>query len=380
MKRLFPLGLAAALTIASGALAVAADDPASVEWLLPGAPMPSPQSDDAKQRGMNVGRDLPELELLQPALDPDLAPYRKRDGAHLAGSFKGAASDVLPGLTKAWVDAFEALYPSVHIAIDPPYAGSLGATELAGGKLDFVFVSRELRPTDVTAFQNAFGFAPLSVPVSGGSYRHFGFLDSIAFIVNKVNPIEHVSFEKLDAAFSKTRARGGAPVTTWGDLGLTGDWAKKPIHLIGVEPWNGFEEFVRQRVLSVPGTRGEWNDGVAFAKTVFPISKSVADDPYALAYDGLAYLRDVKVLSVGATDSGPFYSPTYENVALATYPLSRLTYFNVARAPGKALDPVLAEFLRFILSRDGQAVVQRQNLLLPLRAAQVRASLALVGP
>lgn len=351
-----------------------------VEWMLPAVAPSKPQNDAEKSRGMTSGRDLPPLEVLQPTLDPALPDYQPHRDRSLRGHFKAGASDVLPGLAKAWVAAFRAYYPNVRIDVDPPYAGSLGAKELVKGKLDFVFVSRELKPDDITDFHAAFGYDPLSVPVSGGSYRHYGFLDAVAFIVNRENPIEQLGFDQLDALFSTTRWRGGAAVKTWGDLGLTGEWADKPIHLYGVKPWNGFEEFIRQRVLSTNGHRGEWREDIAFSPTVFPLAAEVAKDKYGIAYDGIAYLdAPVKVLALGASTAGPFVVPSYENVATAAYPLSRLIYFNVNRAPGKPLDPAVDEFLRFVLSRQGQAIVQKQNLFVPLRAMQVRSSLALLS-
>ena len=375
--------LAAAFALVTTAPAFAQTETAktpTVEWLLPAAVPVKPQTDDEKQRGLTMGRDLPALEILHPTLDPALPVYQPRKGVKLHGHFKAAASDVLPALAKAWAAAFTALYPGVRIDVDPPYAGSLGAKELVKGNIDFVFVSRELKPDDVTEFTAKFGYGPLSVPVSGGSYRHFGFLDAVGFIVNRDNPIERLSFDQLDALYSSTRARGGPAATTWGDLGLTGDWADKPVHLVGVKPWNGFEEFIRQRVLSAPGKRGEWRDGIDYAPTVFPLADKVARDRYALAYDGLAYLTaPVKVLAVGAHAAGPFYAPTYENVASAAYPLSRLIYLNTNKAPGKPLDAAQEEFLRFVLSRQGQAIVQAQRLYLPLRAAQAQASLSLLA-
>ncbi len=375
--------MAAALTavLFSGVSAqVTAPGSGSVEWLLPPAVPAKPQTDDEKKRGMTDGRDLPVLEVLQPTLDPVLPDYQPRKGVKLHGHFKAAASDVLAVLSKDWVAAFQRYFLDVRIDVDPPYAGSLGAKELAKGNIDFVFVSRELKPDDITEFHAKFGYDPLSVPVSGGSYRHFGFLDAVCFIVNKDNPIEQLSFDQLDALFSSTHARTGAALKTWGDLGLKGEWADKPVHLVGVKPWNGFEEFVRQRVLSTPGHRGEWRDGIDYSKTVFPIAQKVAGDRYALGYDGLAYLDEpVKVLAVGPTSAGPFLAPSYENVATAAYPLSRLIFFNTNKAPGKPLNPAIDEFLRFVLSRQGQSIVQKQNVYIPLRASQAQRGLALLS-
>jgi phosphate transport system substrate-binding protein len=315
--------------------------------------------------------------LLQPTLDPALPPYAPQADRAISAHFKGAASDVLAALTKSWIAAFQKYYPNVTIDLPPPYAGSLGALELIKGDLDFVMVSRELKPTDVSGFRKKFAYDPTSLPISGGTWRHFGFLDAIGFFVHQDNPLSRLTFAQIDALFSTTRLRGAAPITTWGQLGLTGEWADKPIHVWGVKPWNGFEEFVRQRVLNSDAKRGEWRTDINFVETVFPISPAVAKDRFALGYAGIAYVGEgVKLLALSREENGPFFSPGYEEVAGANYPLSRLVFINLNRAPGRPIDPALAEFIRFILSREGQRLVLDQAIFLPLRADQAAPSRA----
>jgi phosphate transport system substrate-binding protein len=349
-----------------------------IDIVQPATPANRPQTDAEKKIGMESGRPLPPPELLQPTLDPGLPSYvpsRVRFHAH----FKAAASDVMAALVRRWVGAFKKFQPGITVDVPPPYAGSLGAKELVRQNLDFVFVSRELKPDDITDFQAKFGYAPLSVPISGGSYRVFGALDAVGFIVNRDNPIDRLSFDQLDSLLSTTRYRGGQQARTWGDLGLTGEWADKPIHVYAIKPWNGFEEFVRQRVLSRPGKRGEWRTDLNFADVVFPIAGAVAKDRYALGYTGLAYLdAPVKVIALQKEAGAAAVPATYEAVASASYPLSRLTYFNVNKKPGQRLDPAAEEFLRFVLSRQGQAVVLEQGTYVPLRASQVADSRALL--
>src|SRR5258708_7665566 len=319
-----------------------------IEWLTPVLPSNKKQTDAEAEAGRNFGRPAPAPEILQPTLDAALPAYQPCKDIKLVGNFKGAASDVLPGLVKLWIDGFKKFSPNVNIDVPPPYAGSLGAKELVKGNLDFVFVSRELKPDDITDFKARFGYDPLSVPICGGSYRHFGFLDAIGFFVNKENPLEKIAFDQLDAVLSSTRHRGGAPIARWGQLGLTGEWADKPIHIYGIKPWNGFEEFIRQRVLSVDGKRGEWRDDIQFDKVVFPVAGRVAADRYGIGYSGIAYIdAGVKVLPLSRDPGGPFLAATYENVARATYLLSRVLYFNVNRVPGKPLPPAGEEVLRF---------------------------------
>lgn len=279
------LGLACVGMVAANAVESENTSPSLALWAVPPLKPNQPQTEEEKKLGREQGRALPAPELLRPTMDPSLPDYQPLEHKNeLAGSYNCGSSDVLVGLAKTWVAEFKKHYPKVNFSIDPPYAGSLGTIELIGGNLDCVFVSRELRPSDVQGFRDAFGYDPTSIPISGGSYRHFGFLDSMSFIVHKDNPIEKLSFDQLDSILSITRHRGGDPITTWGQLGVTGEWADKPIHIYGIQPWNGFEEFVRQRVLSANGKRGEWRSpetdpNVHWEKTVFNVAADVANDP-----------------------------------------------------------------------------------------------------
>lgn len=351
------------------AFVLAAVSAASAVGVSAAAVIPKPPTAAETALWKQQGRTLPEPELLQPTLDPALPAFTPRHGPEMTGHLTGAASDVLAVLTKQWVTAFQKFYPKIVIDVPPPYAGSLGALELIKGNIDFVTVSRELKPSDVSGFRERFGYDPLSLPISGGTYRHFGFLDAIVFFVHRDNPLSQLNYTQLDALLSSTRLRGGAPITTWGQLGLTGEWADKPIQVWAVKPWNGFEEFVRQRVLSTGQQRGEWRSDLNFVETVFPVSPHVADDKYALGYAGLAYVGEgVKLLAVAPDASAAAVAPDYTSVARGTYPLSRLVFLNANKTPGKPLNPILDEFARFILSREGQQVILDEAIFLPLRA------------
>src|SRR5258708_19019139 len=191
--------------------------------------------------------------------------------------------------------------------------------------------------------------------------------------------MEGIPFVQLDAFVSSTHHRGGGGIAKWGELGLTGGWADKPIKLYGIKPWNGFEEFVRQRVLSTKDKRGEWREDIHFEKLVFPMAKLVAADRYGIGYSGMAYIdAGVRLLPVAANAGDAPQAPTYENVALAAYPLARLIFFNTNKAPGKPFPAALDEVLRFVLSREGQQVALDHARYIPLRANQVHGARALL--
>src|SRR5258708_2916145 len=346
---------------------------------LDARPLPVPPTPAEQALWKNQGRTLSVPEAQQPALDPALPHYVPRRDIELSGHFKGAASDVLAVLTKQWVAAFQKYHPKVTLDVPPPFAGSLGALELIKGDLQFVMVSRELKPTDISGFAEKFGYPPFSAPISGGTARHLGSLDAMTFFVPPDNPLNQLTFDQIDPIYSTTPHRGAPAATTWGQLGLTGEWADKPIHVWGVKPWNGFEEFIRQRVLSTPGNRGDWRTDINFVETVFPISGHVAEDKYAIGYSGLAYVgKGVKLVALSNSDSGSFYPPSYEEVARARYLLSRVLYFNVNKPPGKHLNPALEEFVKFILSKEGQQIIINQAIFIPLRSEQVAHSRTLL--
>ncbi len=376
------LKILACLLLGVSAAAAAAPPPAApasagIAWVLPVAKTNAAQTPAQEEAGKRIGRPLPAPELLQPMLDTALPRFEPNYDAKLGGTIRMASSDTLPGLVHAWIGAFHKFYPDVKVAFGPPYEGSHGAKELDKGAIDMAFVSRELKPTDIATFRATHGYPPLSVPVCGGTYRHFGFLDAVGFFVNRLNPLDHLTLAQLDAVLSRSRLRGNPQAITWGDLGATGEWATRPIHVYAIKPWNGFEEFVRQRVLDVGAQRGHWRTDLHFDPTVFPIARRVAADPDGIGYAGLAFVdAPVKVLSIG--DTGKALAPTYTNVASARYPLSRLVYVNVNQKPGSHLSPAMQEFLRFVLSRQGQQVVSEQGVFLPLRGFQAAAALGTI--
>jgi phosphate transport system substrate-binding protein len=133
-------------------------------------------------------------------------------------------------------------------------------------------------------------------------------------------------------------------------------------------------------VLGVGDKRGEWRDDIHFEKVVFPMARHMAEDRYGIGYSGVAYLdAPVKVIALSEAPDKPYQPATYEAVALATYPLSRLTFFNTNTAPGRPLDPALDEFVRFVLSREGQQVILDHARYIPLRGFQAEAARALLS-
>ena len=358
------LSFASTVTILRGTLVLLA-----AAWLCPGAsasetlPATDPRS----------------IEATTVATFPPYVPTQSVSGVIRIQGHGHVTLKWMERLLTLWEKGFQRFHPGVRLQQDMKGTSS-AIPSLFTGAGDIAILGEELDPAAADAFARVKGYQPTVIEIATGSLDVRNFDYAQQFFVHKDNPIEQITFQQLDAMYSTTHARGGKAITKWGDLGLTGEWADKPIKLYGIKPWNGFEEFVRQRVLSTAGKRGEWREDIRFEKVVFPMAKDIAADRYGIGYSGMAYTdAPVKLVALVEKEGDEPQAPSYENVALATYPLSRLVFFNTNKAPGKPLNPVLEEFLRFVLSREGQQVVLDHARYLPLRASQAASARALLG-
>ncbi|MDP9049188.1 MAG: substrate-binding domain-containing protein [Acidobacteriota bacterium] len=298
-------------------------------------------------------------------VDPAIPAYRPVKG--LSGTLKGVESNTVTVLQQKWIDGFTKIYPNVKISVDIGGSGQ-GGPRLTNGSADFAFIAREMMGREETPFIDKFGYRPLAISVSGGSLAVKAFTDCVVFIVNKDNPLNEITYPQLDAIYSATHNRGiKESITTWGQLGLTGEWVDKPIHAWGVEIPNGYDNFVNMHVLA----NGQWREGIQSQKTVIPLSDKVAADKYAISYTGLAWDTNpgTKVLRLSVHPGDPAIEPTFENVTSQKYPLARTIYIFVNREPDKSLTPVLREFIRYTLSREGQQAIVDDRIFTPLPAA-----------
>jgi phosphate transport system substrate-binding protein len=296
----------------------------------------------------------------------------------LSGHLQSIGADTMETLMKYWIEDFQKLYPNVKIDMEAKASGTAGPA-LTAGKADLGPVAREMLPAEEQEFQKKFGYEPYAVRVAGGSYRTPGKTHAIAFFVNQKNPIEKLTYAQVDAIFSVTRRRGYKEVTKWGDVGATGEWANKPVHLWGLIRPNGIAHFLEQRVLN----GGEWKSGIEERTTVGSLAaldattQGVAKDPYAIDYAGFGNIMPgVKAVALSEKDGGPFYKGTFEEVLEQKYPLSRVIYIYVNKAPGKRLEPKVREFLRFVLSAKGQDDVVKEGIFLPLPLSMDKEELA----
>jgi phosphate transport system substrate-binding protein len=299
------------------------------------------------------------------SVDQAIPAYKPVKG--LSGTLKGVESNTVTVLQQKWIDGFTKIYPNVKISVDIGGSGQ-GGPRLTNGSADFAFIAREIMGHEEFPFVDKFGYKPLAISVSGGSLAVKAFTDCVVFIVNRDNPLTEITYPQLDAIYSATHNRGiREPITKWGQLGLTGEWADAPIHAWGVEIPNGYDAFVNMHVLAY----GQWREGIQSQKTVIPLSDKVAADKFAISYTGLAWDTnpDTKVLKLAVHPGDAAIGPTFDTVASQTYPLARTIYIFANQAPGKPLNPVLHEFIRYALSREGQQAIVDDRIFTPLPAA-----------
>jgi phosphate transport system substrate-binding protein len=290
-------------------------------------------------------------------VDPALTAYQKASG--VSGSLSSVGSDTMNNMMTLWAETFRKNYPNVKIQIEGKGSGP-APTALTNGTAQFGPMSRPMRPAEFDAFEAKYGYKPIELKTS---------YDALAVYVNKDNPLEKLTLAQVDAVFSKSRKRGGKAAATWGDLGLTGDWAARPISLYGRNSASGTYGFFKEHVLK----NGDYKDTVKEQPGSASVVQGVTEDRYGIGYSGIGYRTSgVKVVPLAETTT--FSDGNYADVVAGKYPLNRFLYLYINRAPGKPLDPLVKEFVSFILSKEGQEGVVKDGYM-PLTEKLVKEEL-----
>jgi phosphate transport system substrate-binding protein len=277
-------------------------------------------------------------------LDPNLPAYRPASG--VAGSLTSIGSDTLNNLMTLWAEGFRSFYPNVSIQIQGAGSGT-APPALVQGTAQFGPMSRPMRGTEIQNFEARFGYPP--TPIRGA-------IDALGVFVHKDNPIECLSLQQVDAIFSSTR-RGGAdaPINTWGQVGLTGEWANRPIALYGRNSASGTYGYFKDVALFGGDFRPEVREQPGSSTVI----QGVASDIAGIGYSGVGYATaDVKAVKIRGQD-GNCYAPTPEAASDGDYAIARFLYIYVNKNPNQPLEPLRAEFIRFVYSREGQQAVLR---------------------
>lgn len=297
------------------------------------------------------------------ALAAPLPSYEKVSG--ISGNLSSVGSDTLANMMTFWAEEFKTNYPNINIQIQA--AGSSTAPpSLTEGTSQFGPMSRQMKSKEIEAFEKRYGYKPTKVRVA---------IDALAVFVNKDNPIEGLTIKQVDAIFSATQKCGyNKNANRWADVGLTGSWAGRDIQLFGRNSVSGTYGYFKKKALC----KGDFKNNVNEQPGSASVVQSVASSLNSIGYSGIGYkVAGVKAVALSKKGS-PFVEATMENAIAGKYPLSRFLYVYVNKHPNKPLSPLQAEFLRMVLSEQGQAIVKKDGYI-PLPNAVVMKELKKLG-
>ncbi len=297
-----------------------------------------------------------------------------------------------------WEQEFKKFQPGIMIEYHLPTA-AMAVPALVCGVAD-IGMSNKATLTDRLSFEQQYHYPVSEIAVATGSFDVYGWTPAFIIVVNKSNPIDRISVKQLDGVFGSERtggyvgsvwhseypyARGPEEnIRTWGQLGLTGEWADRRIHPGGQTVRAGASTAFSDRIL---GGSGHWAEGykgytnyIAKGGKIVPwslqVREAITRDPATIFYvSPMSMGSDLKELAVQGEEGGPYVRRTLETVHDHTYPLHNQQYFFFNRAPGAPADPMVEEFIRFVLSQEGQDCIQREGRYLPFTAAMVREQL-----
>jgi len=279
------------------------------------------------------------------SVDPAIAAYTTVSG--VSGTFNSIGSDTLNNLMTLWAEGFKARYPNVNIQIEGK-GSSTAPPALIEGTAQLGPMSRLMKSSEIDEFEKKFGYKPLEIRVA---------VDALAVFVHKDNPLAGLTLQQVDSIFSSTYKAGGAQVEKWGQLGLGGDWAGKALSLYGRNSASGTYGFFKDHALQ----KGDFKSTVKEQPGSSAVVQSIASDLGGIGYSGIGYRTSgVRALPL-AVEPGHLVEPGYENCLAGDYPLARFLVIYINRNPGKPLDPLTLEFIKFVLSKEGQEIVVKDG-------------------
>lgn len=288
------------------------------------------------------------LSLLSPAqaFDAPLEDYHKVPG--VSGNLLSVGSDTLAGMTTLWVEEFKSLYPNINAQVQAS-GSSTAPPALTEQTAQFGPMSRPMRLRELEAFERAHGYKPTALRVA---------IDAIGIFVHQDNPVKGLNFQQLDAIFSATLRCGARDFAgNWAELGIDAEWAKRNIQLFGRNSVSGTYGYFKKNALCGGDFKNRVNEQPGSASVV----QSVASTISGIGYSGVGYrVAGVRLVPI-AKEGTDYIQPTRQNIVTGVYPLSRYLYVYVNKHPNRPLSPIEAEFIRFIYSAQGQALVEKDG-------------------
>jgi phosphate transport system substrate-binding protein len=278
-------------------------------------------------------------------VDPSIPSYEVVSG--VTGNLNSIGSDTLNNLMTLWAEGFKAKYPNVNIQIEGK-GSSTAPVALIEGTAQLGPMSRAMKSEEIDEFEKKFGYKPIEVKVA---------IDALAVYTHKDNPIKGLTLQQVDSIFSSTFKGGGTAISKWGQAGLDGEWSDKDISKYGRNSASGTYGFFKDEAL----LKGDFDASVKEQPGSSAVVQGVASDLGGIGYSGIGYrTSSVNAIALG-TSPDALFEPTYENCLTGDFPLSRFLYVYVNKNPEKPMDVLTLEFLKFVLSQEGQEVVVKDG-------------------
>lgn len=346
--------LTSLVAVACGESARQADDGTAAESSEPaaGEPAAADESSETSETaaGDAVADAVADAETSAAVrVDDRLPEYEPVQG--VSGTIKSVGSDTLNNLMTLWAEKFEEYYPNVQVEIEGK-GSSTAPPALIEGAANFGPMSRPMKDAEIDAFEQKFGYKPVAVRTA---------IDMLAVFVHKDNPIseEGLTLPQVDAIFSSTRKGGHLDdIQTWGDLGLGGTWENLPISLYGRNSASGTYGYFKENALF----KGDYKNSVKEQPGSSSVVQGVASDRGGIGYSGIGYdTADVETVPLAVSADDELVAPSAANAN--EYPLARFLLVYVNKKPGEELDPLRREFVKLILSQEGQEVVVKDGYI-----------------
>ena len=271
---------------------------------------------------------------------------------------------------------FTASHPDAHFTMVLK-GSSTAISGLTAGVAVLAPMGREAWPADLSGFRETYGYLPLDIRIGYDAYTGANRKSPPGIYVNAKNPLASLTLDQVQRLFTAGSAKGD--LSRWGQLGLGGKWAARTIHLYGARDEGGFATSLRLTKFNKLPFSARYE---ALPKNA-DIADAVAADPYGIGlisfFDSAAN-HAIKMIPLARKKADQPALASYDEVAAGRYPLSPELHLYINRAPGKAVDPVVADYVRLVLSPEGQAIIASEKEsdegYLPLAPAEVAAELA----
>lgn len=293
----------------------------------------------------------------RPTLDSEVPSYVSP--GPVSGELTISAPETMTPLVRAWVEDVVLHHPSLNIITMTREESDTSLAALLEHRSEIAAMPRRITVNEIAEFVREYGYEPTEVPVAS---------DALAIFVHKDNPVTGLSLDELDAMFCRERRRGlKHPINSWGLVGVMDEWFETPVRLHGRNGKSGPSYFFREEVCK----GGTFHPRLTDAHGLASVIEEVERDPNGIGFSAIAYRTSlVKAVPIASVKGGRYVEPSVRTAMDGSYPLRRNLYLYVAKPPKADAATATVEFIRYVLSRQGQTQALDFGYL-PLSSAQI---------